>query len=272
MSGKAKEKNCKWLRGRGREKRYIKYDAKDKKRYHMLDGIRGLTFVSMFVYHGMWDLVWLFQKDIGWYVSTAGYVWQQSICIAFILLSGFSWSFGRRKYCRGLEILAAGIMITLVTVFFMPGDRVVFGVLTFLGAAVLCMIPLEFFLRKCKPEPGLAVSLLLFFLTRNVNRGCLGYEGMVLGQLPSGLYRNLITTFLGFPEPGFFSTDYFSLLPWIFLYVAGYYLCRTAEKRSWLSYLEKSICPLLEKAGRHTLLLYMIHQPLLYGALSLIFA
>ena len=70
------------------------------KRYHVLDEIRGLTLISMILYHASWDMVYLFGKNWIWFESTAGYVWQQSICISFILLSGFCWNFGRKKLKR----------------------------------------------------------------------------------------------------------------------------------------------------------------------------
>lgn len=34
-----------------------------------LDTIRGLTLVSMIVYHACWDLVYLYRFDWGWYRS-----------------------------------------------------------------------------------------------------------------------------------------------------------------------------------------------------------
>ena len=66
-----------------------------------LDALRGLTILSMAAYHACWDLVYIFRMDWGWYRSGAAYLWQQSICWTFILLSGFCWSMGRRPLRRG---------------------------------------------------------------------------------------------------------------------------------------------------------------------------
>ena len=54
-----------------------------------LDTIRGITLLSMMLYHTCWDLVFLFGKKIPGYSGFGGYVWQQSICWTFILLAGF---------------------------------------------------------------------------------------------------------------------------------------------------------------------------------------
>ena len=44
-------------------------------RYLALDELRGLVFISMVLYHGMWDLVYMFGHEIAWNEGTAGYVW-----------------------------------------------------------------------------------------------------------------------------------------------------------------------------------------------------
>ena len=59
----------------------------------------------------------------------------------------------------------------------------------------------------------------------NINHGYLGFGSLNILPLPNGWYRNFITTYLGFPMPGFHSSDYLSLLPWVFLYAAGSFGC-----------------------------------------------
>ena len=78
-------------------------------------------------------------------------------------------------------------------------------------------------------------------------------------------YADLFTTYLGFPAPGFWSTDYFSILPWFFLYTVGYFLYGLSKNR--LQLLTKSICPPLGWIGRKSVIIYMLHQPLVYGLL-----
>lgn len=237
----------------------------------MLDSLRGLTLISMIAYHTVWDMVYIFDVKWDWYKSDMAYVWQQSICWSFILLSGFCWSFGKVKWKRGLTVFLAGAIVSIVTLVAMPEERIVFGVLTCLGTLMLLMIPLDKLLCKCQPLIGMIVSFLLFFITRNVNEGELGFEGLVIMELPEAWYQGWLATFLGFTEASFFSTDYFSVFPWIFLFMTGYFLHSVIKQKGWFEYLEKGQCTVLENLGKNSLWIYMLHQPIAYGVLWVIF-
>ena len=259
-----------------------------KKRYHILDTIRGITLLSMIAFHTVWDLVYIFDVDWSWFESSIAYIWQQSICWAFIALSGFCWSLGRRKLRRGLTVLLAGFLVSLATEIFMPDQIVRFGVLTLLGCSMLLMIPLDRLLvlakdgiakengLKVSAAAGLIVSLLAFCVTRNVNDGSLGFESLELAKLPRALYQmGDVGNFLGFAEPKFYSSDYFSLIPWFFLFLAGYFgyylalLKGALEKAAALKPLPK-IFGWVDDIGKHSLIIYMLHQPVIYGVLYLV--
>lgn len=215
-------------------------------RYALLDELRGLDLVSMMLYHACWDLVFLFDVNMRWYAGTPGRLWQQTICWVFILLSGFCAPFGRYMLRRGTVVFGAGAVVTLATLVFMPEGRVIFGVLTFLGAAMLLTGVLEPLLKKVMPAVGLG-----------------GWKLM----LPQSLYANYFTAFLGFYPDWFYSADYFGLLPWLFLFWAGYYLHKAVGRRR-MEPLRRPVCPALGWMGRHSLLLYLLHQPVIYGVLS----
>ena len=215
-------------------------------RYALLDELRGLDLVSMMLYHACWDLVFLFDVNMRWYAGTPGRLWQQTICWVFILLSGFCAPFGRYMLRRGTVVFGAGAVVTLATLVFMPEGRVIFGVLTFLGAAMLLTGVLEPLLKKVMPAVGLG-----------------GWKLM----LPQSLYANYFTAFFGFYPDWFYSADYFGLLPWLFLFWAGYYLHKAVGRRR-MEPLRRPVCPALGWMGRHSLLLYLLHQPVIYGVLS----
>lgn len=228
-----------------------------------MDGLRGLTLISMILYHGMFDLTVLYGVPVPWFFRTPGYVWQQSICWTFILLSGFCWRLGRAPWKRGLVISVCGLVITFVTFVFLPSERILFGILTFTGAAMLALAPVERFLRKMPQQAGLLAGAFLFFLTRNVNSGQLGFESLVLGEVPDGLYRGLLSAAFGFPAPDFFSSDYFSFVPWFFLYLCGYFLYGLLAERESVKRLLRHRAGFAEWIGKHSLFLYMLHQPVL---------
>lgn len=217
----------------------------------------------MVAYHGMYDLVDIFGVPAPWYSGLPGYVWQQSICWTFILLSGMCWQLSRHHLRRGLILVGCGAAITLVTWVVMPGQRILYGVLNLLGLSALLLIPLDKVFRKIPAWAGLVGALLLFALTRNVSRGSLGFEGLVLWELPGWLYTTDLLAVAGLPSPAFWSTDYFPLLPWFFLFCAGYFLWGTLSRSpKALSLLRPGLRP-LSFVGRHSLLIYLVHQPAL---------
>lgn len=255
-----------------------------KGRLALLDTLRGLTLISMILYHACWDAVFMLGADWPWYGSRGGYIWQQSICWTFILLSGFCVTLSKRLLRRGLIVFGAGALVMLVTNIVLPEDRVIFGVLTLIGSCMLLMVPMR---KLLDPAQNSAVACLiifaaLFVLFKDVNAGVIG-TGMLhrilpvipkwTVRLPEGWYRNLATAYIGFPPADFFSTDYFSLLPWCFLYLCGYELHLILRDKGALKspIFKKEIKP-LSFMGKNSLLIYLLHQPVLYLFVILISA
>ena len=262
-------------------------------RLALLDSLRGLTLISMILFHACWDAVYLLGANWPWYGSRAAYIWQQSICWTFIMLSGFCIPFSSKLLRRGLEVFGAGALVMAVTCILLPEDRVVFGVLTLIGSCMLLMIPLRKILggdsraeatadrtavRKASGVSRAAILFIvfaiLFILFKDVNYGEIG-TGMLHRivpaipkltiRIPEALYANLATAYLGFPPADFYSTDYFSLLPWNFLYLCGYELHWILKAAGVLDapILRKEIRP-LAFMGRNSLVIYLLHQPVLY--------
>ena len=248
--------------------------AVKKKRRHrlaLLDSLRGLTLISMILYHAVWDAVNLLGADWSWYNGQMAYIWQQSICWTFIILSGFCVPFSRKPLIRGLIVFACGALVTLVTCSVVPDQRVVFGVLTLIGSCMILLGILDPYLRHMGGTEIMTVSSLLFIITRCINEGFLGIWRLNLIQLPEKMYGRWFTAYLGFPFKGFWSTDYFPILPWIFLYLFGYGLHHFLRERGMLrGEFWRTRIPLLDFLGRHSLLIYLLHQPLLYMAVLLV--
>ena len=250
-----------------------------RKRLCLIDEYRGFVVLNMIAYHAIWDMVYMFGVNMPWYKSEIGHTWQQWICWSFILVSGFCWQMGKRPLKRGMLVYGAGALISLVTVLVMPSAKVLFGVLTLLGSCMILMIPIHLIAQKINAYIGAVGSFVLFLFTYHVNRGYFGFGTVRIIDLPEEWYANAFTTYLGFMEKGFYSTDYFSLIPWLFLFITGYFLYNIVigkvdndnqtdkNPRKVRTVLEKSICPALGWIGKHALILYMLHQPVIYAVL-----
>lgn len=239
-------------------------------RFHTLDALRGLCVLSMVAYHGLYDLVAVKGYPVDWYFAAPGQHWQRSICCTFILLSGACWNLSRRHWQRGLLLVGCGGLVTLVTALALPSQVIWFGILVLLGLSCLLTAALARLPLRVPPALGLAVSFALFLVTWGVPRGFLGLGDWPLLSLPPALYSTPFLAVAGFPGPGFVSSDYFPLLPWFFLYLTGVFLGK-------LLFAWRSAQPLLEGSplpgfpptrallwvGRHSLLIYLLHQPLL---------
>ncbi|MBE5037531.1 DUF1624 domain-containing protein [Subdoligranulum sp. DSM 109015] len=242
------------------------------KRIWQMDALRGLALLNMLVYHGMYDWVYVFGHPSRWYdIGSAGcHVWQQYICWSFILLSGASFCLGRRQLKNGLLTAGCALILTAVTALVMPSELILFGVLHFNACAVLLTCLLRPVLEKIPAGAGLAASAVLFAVLNQLPWGYLGFEELHLAAaVPQTLYRaNLF--WLGLPDlTRFASADYFPILPWLFLFWCGYFGWR------WLTGLGRvpaaakppaALRPLCA-VGSRTLLVYMLHQPAIYGVL-----
>ena len=242
---------------------------KHSKRLWAVDALRGLALLNMLVYHGMYDWVYIFGYPSGWYdIGAAGcHVWQQYICWSFLLLSGFSFGLARRPLKNGLIVAGCAVVLTAVTVTVMPSETILFGVLHVNACAVLLTCLLRPALERIPALPGLGLSAALFALTNQVPYGFLGFENWHLCALPQGLYR-ANPFWLGFPDlEKFASADYFPILPWVFLFWCGWFGFRVLRDHLPAPAPAPRLLRPLCFVGQRTLLVYMLHQPILFGAL-----
>ena len=240
-----------------------------KNRIWAVDALRGLALLNMLVYHAMYDWVYIFGHQSGWYdiFSTPCHVWQQYICWSFLLLSGYSFGLAKNPWKNGLITAECAVTLSAVTILFMPTEAIWFGVLHLNACAVLLTCLVRPALERLPAAPALAGCAALFALTNQLPWGYLGFERWHLAAVPAALYQaNLF--WLGLPDlTRFASADYFPLLPWVFLFWCGVFAARL--RRPAPSAPPRALAPLCA-IGRHTLPLYMLHQPVIYGALWLL--
>ncbi len=241
-----------------------------KPRAALLDELRGLMILNVVAFHLCYDLAFLFMVDMPWFHSLYAYYWQQWMAGSLIFFAGISCRYARDNRKRGLQTLLWGVLLTAVSLVIMPGQPIFFGILHFMGTAMLLFVLLRPLLDKLPPAGGFWAGLALHLLTRGVPYGFVGL-GPLSVELPSDLYQSSWLFPLGLPHPGFAAADYFPLLPWLFLFFAGAYLGVPMSQGRLPGWVYSSRLPWLGWLGRKTLVIYLLHQPILYGILWVLF-
>ena len=237
-----------------------------KDRFPEIDLARGLAIAMMVAYHALFDLAFTGVAEIP---VTTGF-WkgfQLATATLFLGIAGISLSLSaaragermEKRACvlkflgRGTSIVAAGMVITAVTLILIPRAPVLFGVLHCIGVSIL-LSPLFFRYRRLLPFAGAAVILPGVL--------ALPVEGPSL-LLPLGVY-----------PPGFSSLDWVPLFPWMGVVMLGIALGDTLYPGGKRGFRVPSSLPDVPRAalwpGRHSLLLYFLHQPVLLSLLSLL--
>ena len=225
-----------------------------RRRFDILDAWRSLAIVLMLVYHFLFDLYIFGIMTPEQLFSAPLNLMQKFICCSFILLAGMSARFSRSNLRHGLTVLAAGVVVELGAA--VGGQTIRFGILMFMGVSMLLYHFAGKWLQKIPGLPLAAGCGALFLLTR-----------WWTGRTPVSV-RWLYP--LGFLSPEFYSADYFPLFPWLFLFLLGTVLGGLCLDRRQGRLLSASLPAAVTWLGRHSLLVYVLHQPILYGASYLI--
>lgn len=240
------------------------------KRYETIDFVRGFALINMFLYHGIYDLVYIFNVDIPWFTSKEAYYWQQMICMLFIILAGASASFSRNLLKHGFKVLVGGLIISVTTMVAMPSQFVSFGILHFMGISMILLSIFRKYIDKFSPILGFGIAMAFFIVTKRIPGRYLGIGDIPLLPLPNSLYQSDYLYAFGFPNSRFSSVDYFPLLPWLFLFLAGYTFWNLIKNSQFIEKYGHFQVVGINYIGKHTLLLYLLHQPFIYSLIFLI--
>ncbi|GAB4264318.1 heparan-alpha-glucosaminide N-acetyltransferase [Thermincola ferriacetica] len=222
----------------------------ERKRIWELDFLRGIALILMIIFHFLYDLNEFFHYPVAYYTGVYYYIGKVSV-ILFMLISGISSSLSRNNLKRGLRLLIIAMGITAVTHLWQAKWGIKFGILHFLGVSIMLYPALA-------RLPSIALPVL-------------GTLVIWAGRfLPEVSFDYLFP--LGIKSSNFVSGDYYPLIPWLGVFVYGVFLGKVLYKnhKSLLKFRFSPQNP-VNYLGAHTLLIYLIHQPLLLFMLNIIF-
>ncbi len=230
------------------------------KRFIQIDFIRGLTVILMVIFN------WSFTLSFLNAYSFAGgclywFIFPRLIGGSFIFLAGIPiilsykrletklWKIIFRKYSlRGLKLFLIGLGITLLTWLLFPQYTVFFGILHLIG---------------------LSIMLSPFFLGKKIGTLYLGSIIIILGFYIQSLSpQTPLLLWLGLAQENFQTFDYWPLLPWFGVFLLGMFTGETIASRinniqGSNTILKKAPLNLIAFLGRKSLIVYLVHQPIL---------
>ncbi|MDR3600555.1 MAG: heparan-alpha-glucosaminide N-acetyltransferase [Desulfosporosinus sp.] len=213
-------------------------------RYGEIDVLRAIAIVLMVLFHCVYDLNEFAGVPVD-YQAPLWFLIGKTSALLFIFISGLASGLSRSPVRRGLKVLFFGMVITVVTYLFMKEEYIRFGILHFLGVAMI-LSPFLFRLSS-RTLWGLAsVFALLGFW----------FKGQVVQTslfLPFGLMYD-----------GFSSLDYYPIFPYLAVTLLGILAYRhfyAQRKRSLFPF--RLNFELIEWVSRNSLGIYLIHQPII---------
>ena len=233
-----------------------------EKRLWEIDFLRGLAIIMMIVFHLLYDLTHFGGYNLNLHAGFWLYFARTTAAI-FIFLVGVSLtiSFSRaekiqdsgQKLClkylkRGLSIFSWGLIITILTWIFLRKGFVLFGILHLIGISIILAYPF-LKLRYWNLLLGITFISLGIYLTNFT----FGFPWLV---------------WLGFMPEHFYTVDYFPIFPWFGVVLIGMFFGNLlysdcTRKFNLLDLSNFNVIGLFCLLGRHSLIIYLIHQPIL---------
>ena len=240
------------------------------KRFWEVDSLRGLAIIMMITYHFLFDLTFfgIYSFDV-----YSGFLWvfARITAFTFIFIMGVSltlsnsraqitgkyreWGLFKKYLKRGLKIFSLGLLITLTTWIFIPQEFIIFGVLHFIGISIILSYV---FLKSKYLNLFLGIGLILL--------------GIYLGNFTFD-FNWLV--WLGFIPNNLDTVDYFPLIPWFGVVLIGLFfgglLYKNYQRQFKIPDLSKNyFVKIFSFLGRNSLIIYLIHQPILIIILYLL--
>jgi len=225
------------------------------KRFWELDSLRGIAIIMMVVFHFMWDLKYFGFIEFDIYAGFWG-LFQLATAGLFLLLVGVVLAVNYSRYLdnfvinflrRAVVIFSGGLLLTVATLIIMPEIFIYFGILHLIGVSIILSIP---FIKRMKLNFVLGLGLILLPVVINLK----------------SLEIPFLAWFgIGMPTA---TLDFFPVIPWfgtILIGIAlGNFFYKGNKQRIELNNPESKITEFLQLLGRNSLLIYFLHQLILF--------
>ncbi len=234
--------------------------ATGKSRIELLDLARGLALVAMAIYHFTWDLEFFGYVEPAT-ASTGGWkIFARCIASSFLFIVGFSLVLAHAKevrlrpfLIRLAQVAGAALAISLVTWLAVPNGFIFFGILHHIALASVLGLA---FLRV--PWPLTLIVAAAFVAAP--------------WYLRSTVFDTPYLWWVGLSSSNPLSNDYVPLFPWFGAVLAGMAFARFSQSTGLLDKARFEIgawSDPLRFIGRHSLIFYLLHQPVLIGLVYL---
>ena len=222
-----------------------------------LDLARTLALVCMVIFHFTFDLALFGFIDPSTMSQPFWYYFARMIAGSFLFLSGVSLWLAHGQgirwpafWSRFAKLAAAAALVTLASIWLVPGGPIWFGILHAIAAAsLLGLIALRL------PWPvTLAVAAVIFAAAWGP-------------RFPA--FDPIWLVWTGLAESRPMMGDYVPLVPWAAPALAGVAVAKALRIDLWPGRAPSRAVHRLTFPGRHSLIIYLIHQPILIGLFNL---
>ena len=224
-----------------------------KTRVFEADFLRGVAIVLMVIFHLCFDLNYFKYISIDIYSAIEWKVFRAIIVFLFLLIVGVSMFFAYsdginyKKFKKRIFILlGSSLLITIVTMLTFPKSWIYFGIIHFILVATILGLP---FVRY--PNISLVVGIIIII-------------GYFLGFLPVSWIHDMLKPILGLPSR---TEDIVKFFPWFGVVLIGIFV--GSKKLFYIKITQNIITNKIALFGRHALIIYLIHQPILFGSIML---
>jgi len=226
-----------------------------KKRIEVLDALRGFAVMMMVIHHALYNCAAFLGAPWWLYRNPVFNVLQAIFIGIFIVVSGVSSRFSRGNIERGAIVIVIAVIITYVT--YRMDMPIFFGILHLLG---FFMIFYGLTRKLWDSIPGIAAPLLYIALT------IISITARIyLSPTSDNPVMRDILSVLGWRQPGFVNYDNQVILPWIFIFLFGTWVGAYIREERFPSWFYEKKVPFFPLLGRNALMIYVLHQPVMFG-------